>query len=390
MRMRRSKPHQGPPFTHPTLPVTAHYIGTTSPRSSPSHYLAAIPATFEADADGMYEDERIHDFIPLVINTMGWTKGLGADLNKKIEDMVQPTDVYELEGDSSTFEGQASSPPPVMTDNSYPYVGREIKSHLLTAIPPSLLSTNYTAADYRALSILSYFYAVFPSPSHFTPQFEVDTPLSLALSNPNLTALTWDTSLPLLARPPYEVDSHFFRSLVLSGAGSEDVVPTEVGTVLNAAVVGLVASQFDSELGLGSVPPGTANNEQMHTGIPYAQGRGPPSPAMSNCLGIALVRSTSASLSSAGPSSLGSRTKFQMHILTPLPTLYLAQVNVVVKGEMELPVWGWLDHRVDVADGIAGLEQGKVPYLQWGRGPEGAAGGVRKRVRRNLMRRGQM
>lgn len=66
----------------------------------------------------MYEDERIHDFIPLVINTMGWTKGLGADLNKKIEDMVQPTDVYELEGDSSTFEGQASSPPPSHSDPS--------------------------------------------------------------------------------------------------------------------------------------------------------------------------------------------------------------------------------------------------------------------------------
>jgi polynucleotide 5'-hydroxyl-kinase GRC3/NOL9 len=79
-----------------------------------------------------------------------------------------------------------------------------------------------------------------------------------------------------------------------------------------------------------------------------------------------------------------------MHILTPLPAPYLEQAKAVVKGEMELPVWGWLDHRVDMADGVAGLEQGKVPYLQLGKGPEGAVGGERRRVRRNLMRRGQM
>jgi polynucleotide 5'-hydroxyl-kinase GRC3/NOL9 len=80
----------------------------------------------------------------------------------------------------------------------------------------------------------------------------------------------------------------------------------------------------------------------------------------------------------------------QMHILTPLPSPYLSQVKIVVKGEMELPVWGWLDHRLDAADGVAGVEQGKVPYLQCGKGPDGAVGGVRRRVRRNLMRRSQM
>ena len=35
-----------------------------------------------------------------------------------------------------------------------------------------------------------------------------------------------------------------------------------------------------------------------------------------------------------------------------------------------------------------GAEQGKVPYLQWGK-REGL-GGERRRVRRNLMRKGQM
>ena len=338
----------------------------------------------------MDEDRRINDFIPLVINTMGWTKGLGADLNKKIEDIAQPTDVYEIEADDSIFEGQAW-PPPIAPDTTknYAYLGsgREMKSHLLTAIPPSVLSTNYTAVDHRALSILSYFYGVFPAPSYFNPQAQADN--SLLLSDPSPTALNWDTSLPLLAQTPYEVDSRVFRSLVLSGAGSEDVIPTEVGMVLNAALVGLVACQFDSEMGLGSVPRKTADNETTHMGIPYIQGRAPPSPAMSNCLGIALIRSTSAASSSTNPSPSDLQT-LQMHILTPLPPPYLAQAKIVVKGEMELPVWGWLDHRVDMADGVAGLDRGKIPYLQWGKGPEGAVGGERRRVRRNLMRRGQM
>ena len=400
--MQLSKRHQGPPFTHPTLPVTAHYVGATSPRSSPSHYLAAIQATLEAyrldvrvpsstffpsdeDADDVDEDRRICDFIPLVINTMGWTKGLGADLNKKIEDMAQPTHVYEIEGDSSISEGQPWTLDPTTNPYPYPGSGREMKSHLLTAIPPSVLSTNYTAADHRALSILSYFYAIFSSPSYLIPQIQADNSLLPALSNPGLTALQWDTSLPLLAQPPYEVDSRVFRSLVLSGAGSEDVIPTEVGMVLNAALVGLVSCQFDSEMDLGNIPRGIADDEPT---IPYIQGRAPPSPAMSSCLGIALIRSTSAAGCSSGPSPSDLQT-LQMHILTPLPPSYLAQAKVVVKGEMELPIWGWLDHRVDTAS-VAGLDQGKMPYLQWGKGPEGAVGSERRRVRRNLMRRGQM
>ena len=388
----------GPPFTHPTLPVTAHYLGATSPRSSPSHYLAAIQAAIETyrldvrvpsfseeTVDGMDEDIKVNDFIPLVINTMGWMKGLGADLNRKIKDMVQPTHVYEIESDSSTSEGQPWPSLKTMND-PYPYSGHEMKPHLLTAIPQSILSMNYTATDHRTLSILSYFYAVFPPPSPSTPHSRTDTPLTFALSNPNLTAHTWDTSLPLLARPPYEVDSHVFRNIVLIGAGSEDVVPAEVGMVLNAAVVGLVGCQFDSELALDNTPLESADNQTTHEGIPYTQGRNPPSPAMSSCFGIALIRSTSASMS-VGRSPSDQQNKLQMHILTPLPAMYLAQAKMVVKGEMELPVWGWLDHHMDVGDDVAGLEQGKVPYLQWGKG---AVGGVRRRVRRNLMRRGQM
>ncbi|KAH9906588.1 uncharacterized protein BXZ73DRAFT_110465 [Epithele typhae] len=62
-------------------------------------------------------------------------------------------------------------------------------------------------------------------------------------------------------------------------------------------------------------------------------------------------------------------------------------------GELQLPVWGLLDARtLDGGGGgggdVAGVERARVPFLRWGKG-EGA-GGERRRVRRNLMRRGQM
>ncbi|KAJ3503551.1 hypothetical protein NLJ89_g8378 [Agrocybe chaxingu] len=79
-----SEPIFGPPFTHPTLPNHAHFIGSTTPRSTPSHYLDAISAliqTYRLDIQNPAididdDDERISDAIPLVVNTMGWSKGL--------------------------------------------------------------------------------------------------------------------------------------------------------------------------------------------------------------------------------------------------------------------------------------------------------------------------
>ena len=46
-----------------------------------------------------------------------------------------------------------------------------------------------------------------------------------------------------------------------------------------------------------------------------------------------------------------------------------------------------LDFREDEG-GVAGVEKGQVPYLQWEKG-EGL-GSERRRVRRNLMRKAQM
>lgn len=354
----------GPPFTHPTIPNFAHYIGASTPRSSPSHYLASIHALVQSyrldirtPVDGIYDadDDKIMDTIPLVVNTMGWAKGLGADLTRKIIDIVEPTDIFEIT--VPAFEQGWSIPgseqPPMLME-------RNIKMHTLEAISPSLLSAKYSPADYRSLSILSYLHAVFPT--SVPREFE------------QVTATTWDTTIPLCAHPPYEVDwSHAFDKVILIGAGAEDVAPPEIDDVLNGALVGLVSCE-PGTLDMPSdaeIPPST---NPASSSIPYTQGSLAPSPSNSMCHGLALIRSISSDSS-------------HMHILTPIPPRVLEKTRVLVKGELELPVWGMLDFTTDNGD-VAGLEKSKVPYLQWGKG-EGL-GGERRRIRRNLMRKGQM
>ena len=288
---------------------------------------------------------------------MGWTKGLGADLTLRIEDMVEPTVIFEIE--PPVFEAGwplPHFPAPLAQEN---FVAHDRKVHLLVPVPAQL-STNYSPADHRTLSILSYFHAVFP-PSNPSKLHQV-------------CANSWNTALPLCAHPPYEVDwTVAFEKIVLAGAGMEDVIPSEIRRVLNGAIVGLVSCD-PSAIDIDMSPVRT----QPDPLIPYVQGSSPPSPSTSVCHGLALIRAVSS-------------TSTHMHIITPLSPHVFARSRVLVKGELELPVYGMLDYGVDGGDGkcrVAGIELDRVPYLQWGKS-EGV-GTERRKVRRNLMRKGQM
>ncbi|KAL1680276.1 hypothetical protein EV122DRAFT_288973 [Schizophyllum commune] len=333
-----SRPVFGPPFTHPTLPYRAHYIGETTPKSSPAHYLAAIEALVETyrldlqtpaldeddeeDGDGENDsDERITEHIPLIVNTMGWTKGLGGDLLRRVEDIVQPTHVLE-------FEAAAAE--------------------------------TFTAADHRTLSILSYFHAEFPE----------DAQNAEGPSLKQLTVQTWNTARPLVAQLPYEVDvAQAVDAVVLMGAGAEDVPRGEVARVLNGAVVGLVVS----EGGVLDVEGEDGSAEAPDAPIPYAQGASPPPPSTSHCVGLALVRGVSQTIPPI------------LQLLTCVPPPLLGSARVLVKGSLELPIWGMLDWTDE--ERVAGVERERVPYLQWGKGD--GIGAERRRVRRNLMRKAQ-
>lgn len=284
---------------------------------------------------------------------MGWTKGLGADLSNQIYDILLPSAVFDFPNQVFDDGFQAGRTPVFNSSGNI---------HMLEPIPPSLPASKHSASDLRQLSVLSYFHAVFPGDAS-------------AKSIPSVSAVAWNTNLPLCAQNPYHLDvAEGLDMIALTGAGSEDVVPSELFRVLNGAIVGLLSCEPDSlefDAPLGS-------DDKTSARIPYFQGSSPPSPSTSMCHGLALVRSLSS------PTDEDT----YMQILTPITPgiLTSASPRVVVKGGMELPIWGFLDFRT--SDGrVAGIPKSKVPYLKWGKG-EGL-GGEKRRTRRNLMRKGQ-
>jgi polynucleotide 5'-hydroxyl-kinase GRC3/NOL9 len=181
--------------------------------------------------------------------------------------------------------------------------------------------------------------------------------------------------------PPFQVDcSTAFDNIILIGAGSEDVVDEELSRVLNGAVVGLVVCDH------GTIDQKTNSGP----GVSYTRGGDPPSPLSSKCVGLAAVRGISPlNRTPTSPSPL------TIQLLTPVPYPLLSQSRVLVKGELELPIWAMLDFRTFFKDGreigdVAGVEPENVPYLQWGKAPEGVLGAEKRKIRRNIMRRGQL
>ncbi|KAI6039237.1 hypothetical protein EDC04DRAFT_2686819 [Pisolithus marmoratus] len=382
----------GPPFTHPSLPYRAHYIGSSTPRANPSYYLSAIQSLLETYRLEIHtpalpdtstsNDGRIEDVIPLVVNTMGWTKGLGADLNARIEELVEPSHVFEMEGSEEWGWPTRSTE---LAEDTFPLCGcaKSIVRIRLEAIQAEATNMHvFSAADHRNINMLSYFHATFPpltaehQPSTSIP-FVAPSPASLR----QVTAESWDVTLPLCARYPFEVRcKNAFDRIYLEGPGYQDVVPSELPSVVNCAVVGLIAcdaSEKEAEV---------ESMDQDVSALPYSPGQPLPHPSTTNCLGLALIRGV---FSSTDPSLTPSHSPLtHLHILTPLPPSILGYARVLIKGELELPIWGMLDFREGEEGGVAGVEREQVPYLQWGKG-EGL-GSERRRVRRNLMRKAQM
>ncbi|KAJ3815166.1 hypothetical protein F5876DRAFT_31318 [Lentinula aff. lateritia] len=323
-----SDPVLGPPWTHPSVPVRAHFIGAFSPKGCPGLYVEGVRDLVSFWVEDVCSGGS-QSAIPLVVNTMGWAKGLGVDLMKRVQDVLIVDGVEKV---SNT------------------------------------LSLLFSAADQRTMNIMSYFHAVFPSSSSSSSSYTA--------------AFHWDASLPLLARPPYQVDVGRALDRVFLLGGGGEVIRAEIDNVLGGAVVALVRCEPGTldAIDDNDSTPGQNQLGEVGTKIPYfpssnsAPSPSYPSPSTSSAVGLALVRSVA-----PGGSHL--------HVLTPLP---LTGARVLVKGEMEIPIWGMVDFRRlggRGANGGEGDEQRDIPYLQWEKGV--GVGAERRRVRRNLMRKGQ-
>ncbi|GAA6043836.1 hypothetical protein JCM8097_007226 [Rhodosporidiobolus ruineniae] len=396
------RPLFGPSFTHLALPLSSQYFGITSPASDPSGYIAAAQAlleTYALEVEYPLVDEpaaassfssrrrgrfaqrqaqqqqqqqerevpsRIRERVPLVVNTQGWVKGLGADLLAQLKAAAQPTHVFSF---AAADEGDPFAQPFGAGDEEQ----QQPPYHLLTLppAPPTPLESKYSAADYRTLSLLSYFHASFPSA--FTG-----------------LATSWNFSRSLVGSAPYPFswarEAGQVSSVHLTGPGMGDgeIKYEHVLHTLNGSVVALVAG-----------PPPSSPSSSSAWPFPYDPAQ--PSPTLatgSRALGLALVHSILPSSST-------------LHLLTPVPAALIAAHAplALVRGPLELPLPMMLDYSVGVSErereaGVAGMayaaggaEGGKdeqvVPFLAKVEEGNASAVGGRRRVRRNLMRRGQ-
>ncbi|CAE6524732.1 unnamed protein product [Rhizoctonia solani] len=343
----------GPSFTHLSRPRYAHFVGANSPKTAPSHYLAALSDLAqryqlefkypESLGDDTTDEEpvKISGSIPLVINTQGWVKGMGADLLCSINELFTPTHVVEFQlphipSLSESFRSRSVLFSEESNQNSFKNQDQSIK--LLPIVPPS--PSRVSSADLRSLALASYFYGR----SNDTND-----------GNASDSWIThWDTSLSLRSIAPITIDIHStLESIAIIAPVGDDVVPTELSRAISCGIVGLVAPDSPS------TPPET----------PYTQGGLPPSPQSSRCIGLGFIRGASAT---------------QLHLLTPVPVSQLRLCRMLVLGELAMPIWAFLE-----PEGSA-IEENGLPFLQWGRSIAEDAGGERRRIRRNIMRRGQL
>ncbi|CAE6391249.1 unnamed protein product [Rhizoctonia solani] len=342
----------GPPFTHTSSPRHAHFVGGNSPKTSPSHYLEALGDLAqryqleikysESLEERIIEDgsTKITDSVPLVINTQGWVKGLGADLLQSIEGLFSPTHIVDFQHSRvpSSLEPFQARPQSFLEHSRQDLSTNSHQLIKLLPMLPSSRSPRFSAADLRSLALASYFYG-----RNYKDKGTDQGGLSTR----------WDTSLSIRDAAPIAVDIHSgLENITIIAPAGDDVVQADLPRAIVCGLVGLVVSESLS------TQPETV----------YTQGGLPPPPHSSRCVGLGFVRGASAT---------------HLHLLTPVPASQLRLCRALVLGELTMPVWAFLEPEKDTQ------EENGLPFLQWGRSVAEDAGGERRRIRRNVMRRGQ-
>lgn len=324
----------------------------SNPRRRHRHQ-AAQPHAKSSEGGG-----KVRERVPLVINTQGWVKGLGADLLSKLKAESRPTHVCSFVSpyDNGEDTGGYSDGGSYGQQQSYEAneEGLPYQLYSLPAAPSNPLESKWTASDYRTLSFVSYFHS------------NLATSPSATLSPCSTFPSTWDFSAPLIAKTPYSLDWTRQAGQVTSVhlLDGDDISYEHVLHALNGTFVALVETV--------ATPETLSSTDSSPRSFPYDPTSTIPAFSTSRTLGLGLVRSILPSTTS-------------LHLLSPIPPP--SSSISLVKGSLEVPLALMLDHTASESEreqGLRGVEWKEVPFLSIEEG-EGAG---RRRVRRNLMRRG--
>jgi hypothetical protein len=87
------QPLTGPPFTHQRDPVIAHYFGEYTPSVQPEYYVRLVHSLVKFYREKLKPE---HPNLPLVVNTCGWLRDLGAALALDILRISAPSHIVRL------------------------------------------------------------------------------------------------------------------------------------------------------------------------------------------------------------------------------------------------------------------------------------------------------
>lgn len=226
-----SQPILGPPFTHPK-PVfdNARYYGSSSPRYDPEAYLAFVQDLIRVGCFSSNSDDDEH--APLVINTMGWVKGMGYDLLTSILEFVKSLGVAMTVVEMTNKLGEPIVEGAVCVD----------------ACEESDRSKQ-NAFEHRSLAMVSYLFS------------------STSGSSSNVE---WRLDVPLTSRIPMTIP---FRYTQLKFLG-EQVPNSRALVAMNASLVGIVVVSSGGGERKFIISPTTAHLSASH-----------------QCLGLGIIRS---------------------------------------------------------------------------------------------------
>ncbi|PGH02892.1 hypothetical protein GX51_04348 [Blastomyces parvus] len=144
-------PLLGPPFSHPTIDsqsdgyiVRSHYIGASSPKDDPDHYVMAA-----MDLMNRYHELlQSYPQLPLIINYPGWIFGLGLEIAISLVSSLGLTDVVYMsdKGPAEVVE---------------PLTAAALEAGVSVTILPSQPTDFVTrsSAQLRSMQMLSYFHS---------------------------------------------------------------------------------------------------------------------------------------------------------------------------------------------------------------------------------------
>ncbi|CAM9527031.1 unnamed protein product [Discosporangium mesarthrocarpum] len=354
-------PILGPPHTGLRRPDLSFFLGATTSKPDPLLFSAAVRALVErgleaapglapalTEFSGLPGGEGTRAGsgapVPLVINTDGWVKGMGADLLGAVVDAARPGHIIQLLGPtaSKSFNlegwptgcrvhpvGAVEAPPP-----QRPRVGVGAGSG---APPPP---TRLSAQDQRSLRLLAYFLGGGFGAIAGAAQGQC-TRAGKRISDPRLGDLLQGglVSDPAQAIPqvlnstvPRAVPWSSVKVRVMNSAVPDNLVLHAI----NGAVVGLVADLAATPAAAPTAACQGDDGGRQEAGVRprldggLGPGLGCPGPVvlsetpLAPCVGLGLVRAVDP-------------WRRLLYVVTPEPLEALRRVTVLVKGSLQLP-----------------------------------------------------